>query len=126
MSVYVHHVPGRLRFRAAWLAQSPRRRERVKLALLAQSGVSGLDFNERAGSVTVIYDPAEIDAETILERFAAETPATNGSHPTTSADPVRSSAAASAAKLGTLFGKALFDAILHKGVERSVRLLTGR
>ena len=128
MSVYVHHVPGRLRVRAQWLAGSPRRRERVSLALSELTGINELEVNDRAGSVTVIYDPTRVTAEAILARFGAESPATNGNgaKPVPPPDAIRSAAAASAAKLGALFGKALFDAMLHKGVERSVRLLTGK
>lgn len=138
MRLYVHHVAGRLRLRTTLLARSPNLRERIADLLARQPGVRSSEINARAGSVLIHYDPALTTAEAILERVAAanlgpagpKAPAAKGTNGTakgiTLSLPLQAAAAASAAKLGTLFGKALLDAMLHKGVERSVQILTRR
>ncbi len=118
MSVYVHHLPGRVRLRASWLALDADRRERVVGILSGHPGVRRVEVNPRAGSITVLHDPAVVGGDAIHAVVVGEAPP----GPTPTAPP----RLAPAVKLGTLFGRALLDAMLNKGVERSVRLLIGR
>lgn len=146
MPVYVHQVPGRVRIRTAWIARCPQRAEQAGAEVRALAGVSCVELNPRADSVIVHYDPVRLSAQAVLNRMAAagmldpsELPRAvsgaeagaappgdrqgqkNGSMGFGSGLPI----AAGAATLGAMFGKALFDAVLHKGVEHSIRTLVG-
>ncbi len=142
MSVYVHHVPGRLRVRTRWVAGCPARARRLSDLIGAEPGVIRVELNHRADSVIIHYDPARLDSGALLSRLR-EAGMMNGSAPILTANGAVNGAAkpngaaprpsigagipvaAGAATLGAMFGKALFDAVLHKGVEHSIRTLVG-
>lgn len=124
MTLYIHHVPGRLRIRTPALAHSAQGGDRVRALLEPVAGIRRVEVNTRANSVTVIYDPLIIAPVAILDHLATE----GAIHHPAAGEPgplLPPRAAASAVTFGAMFGKALFDAILHKSVERSIRLLVG-
>lgn len=137
MSVYVHHVPGRLRVRTRWVAGCPVRARRLSDLIAPVPGVIRVEVNPRADSAVIHYDTTRLTAEDLLGRLraagmmngAAPKIAANGqAKPNGSAAPGNGAGlqvAAGAATLGAMFGKALFDAVLHKGVEHSIRTLVG-
>jgi hypothetical protein len=75
--------------------------------------------------VTVTYDSASLQPAAILGRLAGTAVAPRAARPAPAAAPAEPILTASAAKLGGLFGRALLDAMLARGVERSVRMLVG-
>ncbi len=135
MSVYVHHVPGRLRVRTRWVARCPHRARQLSELVTALPGVHRVEVNPRADSVIVHYDPLRLTPETVLGRLGAAgmiDPAPPGSaapvggpRAAAASNGIQLQVAAGAAALGAMFGKALFDAVLHKGVEHSIRTLVG-
>ncbi len=126
MTVYVHHVPGRLRVRSPVLARCPDRRACLERELAVLPGILAVATNPKAGSVIVRYDPTIINPEAILTRFSRQAPHPAPALPRAGQTARPLDVTSSASKIGALFGKALFDAVLHKGVERSVRILMGR
>lgn len=56
MSDYVHHVPGRLRVRAAAVKGSEDKASAVRALLESTSGVRSVAANPLTGSVTIHYD----------------------------------------------------------------------
>jgi hypothetical protein len=54
---YVHHVPGRLRLKAAEFRQNPSLLEAARRELIALRGVSSVSTNPLIGSILVEYDP---------------------------------------------------------------------
>jgi hypothetical protein len=54
---YVHHVPGRLRLKAAEFRQKPSLLEAARHELSALRGVSSVSTNQLTGSILVEYDP---------------------------------------------------------------------
>ncbi|NBC31305.1 MAG: hypothetical protein GVY13_01385 [Alphaproteobacteria bacterium] len=144
MPVYVHQVPGRVRIRTSWIARCPHRAEQAAAEAGALAGVGRVEVNARADSIIVHYDPGRLSARAVLDRLAgagmldaavAARP-DPGSGAAASGNGQRGKngfaglgaelpIAAGAATLGAMFGKALFDAVLHKGVEHSIRTLVG-
>lgn len=66
MSSYVHHIPGRLRFRTAALKKNPRAAEEVVGRLTALPGVRSAEVNPLTGSVTVLYDRVSEASDALL------------------------------------------------------------
>jgi Heavy metal associated domain 2 len=126
MATCVHHIPGRLRIRVQGLARTGDGGEQLRAQLAELDGVRLVTVNCRAGSVTVVYDPDTVQPAVILGRIAGRPgmpPGMSLSIRPAAAPAPNPLIAASATKIGGLFGRALVDALLAKGVERSVRLL---
>ena len=130
MPTCVHHIPGRLRLKVPGLARAADGGAALRAHLAALHGVREVAVNPRADSVTVVYDVSSLDPSAILGRMAMRAIAPLPAPPrrasrAAAAGPGSTVISASAARLGGLFGKALVDAMLARGVERSVRLLVG-
>jgi hypothetical protein len=69
MSYYMHHVPGRMRFKTPFIKGSERKAVEVQLALKHVEGILLVSTNTVTGSLTVTYDPDKIDPETITARL---------------------------------------------------------
>jgi hypothetical protein len=54
---YMHHVPGRLRLKAAEFRNKPSLLEAARRELMALRGVSSVSTNPLTGSILVEYDP---------------------------------------------------------------------
>lgn len=132
MTLSIHHVPGRLRVRRRGLVRSAggadRLRARLSALLSEEPGVRRAEVNAPADSVTVLYDPARVAPTDLLQRIAGmdgiARPAETGSA-RWAGSILPPHTAASALTFGAMFGKALFDAVLHKSVERSIRSVFG-
>lgn len=61
MTHYVHHVPGRLRVRAAAVKGSEEKASAVKSLLQSTSGVRSAAANPLTGSITIHYDEQATD-----------------------------------------------------------------
>jgi copper chaperone CopZ len=111
MGYYIHQVPGRLRVKAPLIARCPTKGEDLRVCIQLLTGVRSAEVNKHASCITVQYDPNQLDADAILEvlkeRGCLERDAT-------------SHRPQAVAKVGELFGKAVFDVLLAKTVERSV------
>lgn len=67
MSLYIHHVPGRLRVRTQAFRCQPSRIQQATRRLRATEGVSDVAINAAAGSITVRYDPDRCTHNALLE-----------------------------------------------------------
>lgn len=109
MSTYLHHVPGRLRVRLPALARDPRRVVEITALIGAQEGVTAVEFNSRAASLLVRYDPARLGPEVLLERLRVA--GAMGLGPT---------APAAAEAFGTAVGKVLVGALFQRSLKGSL------
>jgi Heavy metal associated domain 2 len=66
----IHHHPGRLRVRADVFREGDAA-ERVRAALDAEPGLTGVTHNPRTGSLLVEYQPGLAEPEPILARIAS-------------------------------------------------------
>ena len=134
MSPYVHHIPGRLRFRTPALKRNPQAAEAVRGRLTALPGVRSAEVNSLTGSVTVLYDAASGASDALLSALH-ESAGLPGREPATrsgravrrAVSPLSEPASGrgrrnvAAAMIRTL---ALFA--IEKAVERSVLLLVAK
>lgn len=119
MSYYVHHVPGRLRIKAARL-RCVECQAKLDRLLGALPGVNSYSHSHRIGSVLVHYDPARLSADDILYQIYKAGCLDSA----ISASPATASASGNLVKqAGALFGSALFGTLLRKSVETSVMSL---
>jgi hypothetical protein len=63
---YIHHIPGRLRIRIPALKNNPQGIERVK-EMLSFGGIDSFNGNSLTGSVTITYDPTQVDTTRLLD-----------------------------------------------------------
>ena len=116
MSHYIHHVPGRLRVKAARLCHIDCQ-TRLFTLLDQLPGIHSYRHNAKAGSLLIHYDETQLNADDILyQLYKAEC-----------VDSGMSSALRQGGQgnglikqAGTLFGNALFGTLLRKSVETSV------
>ena len=120
MACYVHRLPGRVRVQSASIRRSPARAENVRRQLAALPGVSSVRLNAAAGSLTVLHDAQAQSGDGILGVFQAA-----GFEVSAAARPGDEGGvvAMRAARAGNSFGKAVFDVVLAKTIERSVTVL---
>jgi copper chaperone CopZ len=64
---YLHHVPGRLRLKAAEFRHQPRVLEAARRELSALHGVCRVSTNLLTGSILVEYDPAVLTPDALSE-----------------------------------------------------------
>jgi hypothetical protein len=116
MSLYIHHVPGRLRVRTQALRCRPGHIEEAASRLSALAGVESAQVNRHAGSITVRYDPEIRTHEELLDVLrdlgCVDTRAS-------------ASAARGQGEIAGLFGKALIGALAQTLAQRSVQTLVG-
>lgn len=114
MSLYIHHVPGRLRVRTQAFRCQPNRIQQAAHRLRATEGVKDVEIRAAAGSITVRYDPERCTRDSllaVLEDFGC----------------VGASRAVSdsGGEVAGLFGKALMGAFAQTLAQRSVQTLVG-
>lgn len=121
MVCYIHRLPGRVRVRSALIRRRPARADEIRGQLAAMPGVRSVRLNVAGASLIVHHDPDAHCGEAVLALFqtAGYLVPDTARRPAVSATAL----AAGAARIGGSFGKAVFDAALAKGVERTVRLL---
>jgi hypothetical protein len=119
MGHYIHHVSGRLRVKSPVIKKHAHRVETDLQALFgATPGIRDTEFNKGAGCVIIYYEPEQVTADHILEALKE---AGYLDHPTpTQAFLHRPHVVA---KAGDLFGKAVFNVVVNKTLERSVTSL---
>ncbi len=115
MSHYIHSIPGRLRVRAPQLRGASCKADQLCAALARLEGVQDHQFNPKAGSILVLYDPGELTAQEILYQMHKADCLPDSLLPTaaTAGHPVSN-------RLGTALGNALFGTLIKKGLETSV------
>ncbi len=99
--MYVHHVPGRLRISHVSFRCAPARAEALVALLDEVAGVRSAAINPKAGSITIHYDPqrqSRAGLLLLLEQYGC----------------LGVDRPASAAGLGTLFGRALMGALAQR------------
>lgn len=124
MTEYLHHVPGRIRIKARLFRVDTPSRSRLLRTLRGREGVRDVRLNAKAGSVTVYYDTAAVNRDSLLEflnrECAAAVPA---SRP---AAAVRQRApAAAATPLTSEIGRMALSVLVSKGVNFSLSSLLG-
>ncbi len=68
MKHYIHQIPGRLRIKSPIL-KNEKHHPGVRELLFTLKGVERAELNPTTGSVTIFYDPAEIQAQEIERTF---------------------------------------------------------
>jgi len=63
----VHHVRGRLRFKAAELKRNDQRAAAVKKVLQCQQGIRSVEVNVLTGSLLIYYDPEVLSISDVLD-----------------------------------------------------------
>lgn len=114
MSLYIHHVPGRLRVRTQAFRCQPSRIQQAARELRTTEGVRDVAVNSAAGSVTVRYDPSRCTHKAllgVLEDFGC----VGDRRPSSS----------QGGEVAGLFGKALMGALAQTLAQRSVQTLVG-
>jgi hypothetical protein len=114
MSLYIHHVPGRLRVRTQAFRCQPSRIEQAARQLRAAEGVRGVAVNAAAGSITVQYDPDLCTHKALLA--VLEDLGCVGA---------RRLSSSQGGEVAGLFGKALVGALAQTLAQRSVQTLVG-
>lgn len=119
MSLYIHHIPGRLRVRTQSFRCRPGQIESASRGLSSLEGVNDVAVNARAGSITVRYDPGQCtqgELLAVLEELGCISGQRNsGQQPT----------GVVGGKAAGLFGKALVGALAQTLAQRSVQTLVG-
>jgi copper chaperone CopZ len=120
MSMYVHHIPGRLRMRVAAVKRNPEAARVARQRLSAVEGVLSAEANAVTGSVTVRYDQARISHHDLLNvlRRAGYCPESTGSNPSISPESVINGYADLVAEKVATF-------VVKKALERSAGALIG-
>jgi hypothetical protein len=67
-----HHIPGRLRVRAAALKGDGRATAKARDVLEGITGVRAVMANPYAGSLTIEYDPKVLDCDTLVEALSRQ------------------------------------------------------
>jgi copper chaperone CopZ len=114
MSLYIHHVPGRLRVWTQSLRCQPGKIEAAAGRLRESAGIDAVAVNIRAGSITVHYDPAQRTQAELLAML--EEIGCVGA---------RRVAGQQDSQVAGLFGKALLGALAQTLAQGSVRTLVG-
>ena len=114
MAASIHHIPGRLRLRSALTRGYPGRAEGLAQLFQAVDGVLSTQISERTGSLTILYNPRQLDADTLYRVVDRVRPVVRD---TRVVSPKR---AARVTQAGQVFGKAAFDVFVAKALERSV------
>ena len=68
MNHYIHQIPGRLRIKSPILKNEKYHRE-VRELLSTLRGIEAADLNPTTGSVTIFYDPAQVQGKEIERAF---------------------------------------------------------
>lgn len=114
MSLYIHHVPGRLRVRTQAFRCQPSRVQQAAQRLRAMEGVGDVEINSAAGSITVRYDPDRCTHRALLavleDLGCVRAPRLSSSQ---------------GGEMAGLFGKALVGALAQTLAQRSVQTLVG-
>jgi len=114
MSLYIHHVPGRLRVRTQAFRCQPSRMEDAARKLVALAGVDEVKVNASAGSITVRYDPGQRTQDELL-RAMEELGCVGARYVGRPAD----------TQIAGLFGKALLGALAQTVAQKSISTLVG-
>ena len=114
MSLYIHHVPGRLRVRTQSFRCQPSRVAATARRLSDLGGVGEVTISAQAGSITVQYDPAQRTQLGLLGLIEAL--GCIGAGRTTTPQ---------GGQVTNLFGKALLGALAQTVAQRSVQTLVG-
>ncbi|MGC9449416.1 HMA2 domain-containing protein [Cereibacter sphaeroides] len=131
MSYFVHHVPGRARFRVPGMPKTTTQREALVSGLRAIKGVERVEINPSAASVVVHYDRALAPLDRVVEvlRAHSEPPEVNRIPLET---PVPAAARGRIGEnvsrsVGEMVGQAMFATIVQRTLEYSLRtVLLGR
>lgn len=110
----MHNLPGCLRVRAVTLRRNRDRAGEIEGLVKAIEGVSAAAVNLQTGSLTVVYEPSRVSADTILDRLRcrglAAVPRGNQEVKATRSD-----------RLAGRMGRAVLYLVLEHIVERSVK-----
>ncbi len=66
----VHNISGRVRYRVSHKSALRNHSRRLRAFVLGRSGIAGVRFNERCGSVIVDYDPSSLTAQSLSAELA--------------------------------------------------------
>jgi hypothetical protein len=116
LSLYIHHVPGRLRVRTQAFRCQPSQVAAAARQLLALDGVDDVKINTHAGSITICYDPTQLTQGELLATMESLGCIGVGRGVATGSG---------TGQIAGLFGKALLGALAQTVAQRSVATLVG-
>ncbi len=125
MSDYLHHVPGRLRFRSKALRCNTPARGQLLRKLSGLDGVRSVRLNPKAACVTVSYDTEVIDAEGLLALLKAEVQRLPTARPLPAESRVARPVKPPPGKLTAEIGRMALSVLVNKGVSYSLTSLLG-
>lgn len=114
MTCFVHHVPGRLRVKIAWLKHQEHQAEKIRNLFSGLYGIDNIAVNTLTGSVVLNYDSSLFSVDQLLnilkynnvidsnQRIIFEEPVSKRS-----------------TQMGMAIGKAVFSWAVGKALERS-------
>jgi len=120
MSGYIHHVPGRLRFKLLQLKGQVRRAEEVEKAVRQMKGVVSIEANTITGSLLIHYDVTEVESYVFLDgmkKTLLQFGAINSSYSQLNAS--------SCFTVGSVVTDKLVGVLLEKLIERSAVAIVG-
>lgn len=121
-TVYVHHVPGRLRVRSVLVKKNEYTASEVKRLMESIHGVRSASTNTLTGSVTIAYDGAVTDRDTLLGILREQGYLTEHQHVCTPACQ-KSVEPALRIEVSGKVAKVVAAYVVEKAVERSVAAL---
>lgn len=121
MTLYLHHIPGRLRVRLAAIKRNEAKAAVVRRLLEGSPGVLSVDIARLTGSVTVAYDPAATTGAALIETLRGAG-YVNGD---VALDRPQDYFAQQADRLGDEIGKAAMGFVVEKLLERSAVAVIG-
>lgn len=124
MTLYIHHVPGRLRLQTPLLKGRPQAARSACGAAVAISGVTRVRANAATGSLLIIYDRSRVTPAVLWQALCAHG-IVGGSLPIAEGDPVtRAWHTAPSAAENAVFDR-LAGVFLDKLLEHSAVALAG-
>ncbi len=121
MTLYLHHIPGRLRVRLAAIKRNEAKGVVVRRLLEGSQGVLSVDIARLTGSVTVTYDPAATTGAALIETLRGAG-YVNGD---VVLDRPQDYFSQQADRLGDEIGKAAVGFVVEKLLERSAVAVIG-
>jgi copper chaperone CopZ len=111
VSPYLHALDGRIRIKTAAVKDSPAKATEVEQALRQRDGITSVKANPMTGNVLILFEPARIHQEQVLEALRGAGYLSGGP---SSPKPVETRS------LGTAIAKFCFQSLADMAVQRLI------
>jgi copper chaperone CopZ len=121
MSTYLHIINGRIRIKLPQVKGDPLAASQMEQTLLEQDGITSVHANPVTGNVLVLFDPAIISEDRVLEILRPEGDEQKNSHTTSTVLAVSNSlATVFVTRVAESFGEHLARTAVRIAVERLI------